>query len=186
MKVGAIVRWCVIDLALAGLVLAGAGCRGEGNSPVASAKLMNLPADNVLYGTTHYMTADGIRKAQVRADTAYVHEDSATVRMRGVEMTVYNEQGRERATVTAGGGWLDSRTERMTAWGKVVVVSRDQDKRIESEELHFDPRGDRMWSTVPTVLREGGRTIRGSGFESDAELNNIRVTDARSEGVIRF
>lgn len=178
-------RSCVA-IALLSLVLAGAGCRDEGNSPVASAELVNMPADQVIYNLNHFMTADGIRKAHLRADTAYFHEDSATMRMRTVHMTVHDEQGREQAVVTAEGGWLDSRSELMMAWGNVVVVAQDQGKRIETQELHFDPRGDRIWSTVPTVLRESGRTIRGSGFESDGQLRNVRVTDARSEGVMRF
>ncbi|MBI4519379.1 MAG: LPS export ABC transporter periplasmic protein LptC [Gemmatimonadetes bacterium] len=172
--------------ALGLVVVSGAACGDERNSPVASAELVSLPADQVVYGLSHYMTTQGVRQAHVRADTAYFYEDSATVQMRGVTMTVYGELGQDRAVVTSAEGWLDSRTELMRARGRVVVVSQDQDKRIETEELFYDPRGDRIWSTVATLLREGGRTLRGSGFESDGQLQNIRVTDARSEGVLRF
>lgn len=168
------------------LAAATAACGRGNNSPVASAALANLPADHVVYGMIHYMTLDGVRQALLRADTAYLYEDSATARMLGVRMNVYDVQGNLRAVVTAQGGWIDYRSEQMMAWGDVVVVSQDEEKRIETEELHYDPRGDRIWSTVATRLREGGRTIRGSGFESDGQLRNLRVTDARSEGVIRF
>lgn len=175
-----------LTLALALLLAAAGACGGGDNSPVASAALVNLPADHVVYGMIHHMTRDGVRQALLRADTAYLYEDSATARMMGVRMNVYDEQGTERAVVTAQGGWIDYRIEQMMAWGDVVVVSQDEARRIETEELHYDPRGGRIWSTVATTLREGGRTIRGSGFESDGQLRNIRVTDARSEGVIRF
>jgi LPS export ABC transporter protein LptC len=175
-------RWLVLGLVLG----INAACGDERNSPVASEELVNLPADQVLSGMTHYMTTQGVRQAQVRADTAYFYEDSATVHMRGVTMTVYGELGQDRAVVTAEEGWLDSRTELMRARGQVVVVSQDQDRRIETEELFYDPGSDRIWSNVATVLRESGRTLRGSGFESDGQLQNVRVQNARSEGGIRF
>ncbi|MBI4545245.1 MAG: LPS export ABC transporter periplasmic protein LptC [Gemmatimonadetes bacterium] len=165
---------CLYGLGL-GVSCALAACAGGGADPLAEDNLAGMPSDQVIYGLTHFSTAQGVRRAVLRADTAYVHEDSARIDARRVHLTLFNELGREAADLTAAAGELDIRTEAMTARGNVVLVARQGQKRIETEELHFDPQTDRIWSDVATTLQDAGTVIRGQGFTSDGQLRNVRV-----------
>ena len=173
--------------ALAGLVLVGAaGCESEETAPVIAADLEAMEADNVLYSMTHYMTRDGLREALVEADTAFSWQDSTRVDMRNVRLTVYGEGGEEKAVVTARNGHLDPETRQMFAKGNVILTIYDGDRVVESEELNFNPDQDRIWSDMPTVMREGNQVLEGTGFDSDTEFRNLRVRNARTRGGIRF
>lgn len=151
-------------------------------SPAAGTDSTAFPSREVMYDVEHYMTTNGVRQAFVEADTAYLDPDSSFIEMRSVRMDVYTEEGRLRAEVTSEDGELDPATERLVARGDVLVEIAGTGRTIETEELHYDPRSDRMWSDVPTVMREEGRVVRGTGFESDGRFEHVTIENARTEG----
>jgi LPS export ABC transporter protein LptC len=177
----------VTSWAFAGLALLALGaCEREETAPVIASDLVAMEADNVLYSMTHYMTRDGLREALVEADTAYSWQDSTRVDMRNVRLVVYGDAGEEKAVVTARNGYLDPETRQMFAQGEVVLTIFDGDRIVESEELNYNPDQDRIWSDMPTVMREGNQVLEGTGFDSDTQFQNLRVRNARTRGGIRF
>ena len=64
-------------------LLALAACDGPTQTPVADQELLDLQADNVMYGMVSFLTASGVREGRVQADTAYAYADSARVVIRG-------------------------------------------------------------------------------------------------------
>jgi len=48
-------------------------------------------------------------------------------------------------------------------------------RQVESQELNYDPNGDRIWSDSLTVLREQGTISQGMGFTSDLDFRQARV-----------
>jgi LPS export ABC transporter protein LptC len=158
----------------------GAGCDESEQTPVAAPELQAIGADNVYYGMTSFLTSEGVREGRVRADTAYAFADSSQVLMKGMELVLYEDDGRARATVTADEGELDEDTERMVARGNVVLVVHQDGRKIETAELHYDPNRDRIWSDSATVQTlPGGQVTRGTAFESDLEFRNIRIANPR-------
>lgn len=153
------------------------GCGGETAAPVAGDEFQATAADQILFDLRHNMTVGGVRQALLVADTALLYEDSAAVEVRQMHLTLFDEQGRQAADLTADSGELNTRTEAMVARGHVVLLSQGGARRIETEELHFDPNGDRIWSDVPTTLREDGTVVRGSGFTATAGLEDITIHD---------
>lgn len=158
-----------------GAVFALAAC-GSGNSgQIAGAEYENMAADQVMFDVRHYITANGIRQALLYADTAYFYEDSARIDLRVVRLILFHSSGQEAAELTSEKGELQTRTEAMSAYGNVVLITREDDRRIETEELHYDPQLDRIWSDVATTMTENGRQVRGDGFTSDGKLTNVKV-----------
>ena len=160
------------------------GCPAPTETPVASSELTDIDADQVIYGMTTYLTQEGVRTGQLRADSAHVFNDSTMLHLFGVDMTVFTEQGGERAHVVADSGRLHQRTERMVAWGDVVATIAEGDRRIETSELNYDPGANRIWSDAETVFREGARVTQGSCFESDLQFQNRRVCSIRGSADI--
>lgn len=174
---------------LTAIVVAGsfaAACGEEADAPIAAEALTEMEADAVSYGIEDHMTRNGVRSGLLRADTAYVFNDSSLVKLWGVDMTVYDDDGGERAHVVARRGRLDQRTDEMTAYGDVRVDMADG-ARIESPELHYDPTSDEIWSDSASVwVQPDGRETRGTCFRSDLQFRDIEICNPRgAAGVIR-
>ena len=162
------------------VVVTAAGCSDGPPTPVAGEGLLEMAADIISYDVVTYMTnAEGIRSGRIRADSAYYYLDSTVVHMRGVEMDVYTEDGLVRATVTAERGRYDERTQQMHAVGDVVLVFPDEARRLESEELHYDPLTEGIRSEAASTYHHDGQTTRGTCFRSDMSFQNYQVCDIR-------
>ena len=170
---------------LAGL-LAGAlllvGCGSQEDTPVVSPDLLEMDAEGVMYGMRSMITVEGVREGMVSADTAYFYEDSANVELRQLSLTVYTDEGLERALVTAERGWLNLDTNEMVARGNAVLTVRTDNRIIESAELHYDPNEDRIWSDSATVQRYEGTISEGSSFESNLDFTNVLIRNMRTRG----
>ena len=137
----------------------------------------SLPADNVVARLDQLLTSDGVRRAQLRADTAYVFEDSATTQLRGVTLETYDESGTLTSTLTSEEGEFNRETQKTVARGNVVLIIPDPDGRtIWTEELHYDPTTKRVWSDVVfRMLMNSGAELRGQRFTADDEFRNVNV-----------
>ncbi len=156
-----------------------AACDNSGTEPRAAQDYPQLPADYVLSNIKHYLTEDGIRRGVLNADSAYFYADSARADLRKVHLLLYNETGQAVADLTSKTGQLDQRTNAMIARGNVVLVARDGSQRVETQELHYDPTGHRIWSDVAsTIYQNGGRT-QTDGFSADDQLKNITMNRVR-------
>ncbi|MGH7474676.1 MAG: LPS export ABC transporter periplasmic protein LptC [Longimicrobiales bacterium] len=163
------------------VVLLGACAQQGGTEPEALALFDGVDADQVIIGLDQWLTREGVRRAQIQGDTAYVFTDSSRVQLRGVNVLMYDEGGRQNANLTSLSGVLDTRTEAMVARGEVVLTTAAGNRRIMTEELHYDPQSGRIWSEVETTMVEDGSRITGTGFTSDTEFRNVQVTNPRGQ-----
>jgi LPS export ABC transporter protein LptC len=142
-----------------------------------------LPADQVVFQLESDIKDLGVLRARLHADTAHIWEDEAKTVMFPVDLKLYDENGAQTAHLTAREGELDTRTDKMVARGNVVLVSADGDRRILTEELHYAPRTNQIWSDVHTVYFEGQARMEGEGFRADDRLNDVRVFRSTAENV---
>lgn len=139
----------------------------------------DLPADWIMIGVRHAPTQDGIRQALGVFDTVYVYNDSSVYHLRGVELEIFSEEGRERAKVTSERGRLNTATDAMVAIGNVVLMT-PEGTRIETEELHYDPVAHRIWSDVTTRrIDADGEEFIADSFTADDEFDTIHYERPR-------
>ena len=141
-------------------------CLNEADD-TAGTEFTESAADDVMYGVSHNMSKDGIREAQLAADSMLMWNDSTHTWVMGMTLLVYDEQGCRRATITADRGRFDMSTNELMAVGNAVLTIPGQDREIRTEVLNFSQDSDRVWSDVPVVMREGGCEIEGDRLESD-------------------
>jgi LPS export ABC transporter protein LptC len=160
------------------------GACNDSTAPV-SQDYESLPADQVIMDAEHFITADGIRRAHLRADTAYLFEDSATTQLRVVHLEMFDNAGALTSTLTADSGAYNTTTQRTVARGNVVLVMPDPDGRtVWTEELHYDPASKRIWSDVPTrMLTSSGEDLHGQGFTSDDQFQNFTIRGGAGTGI---
>ncbi|MEC7386344.1 MAG: hypothetical protein VYD22_01445, partial [Gemmatimonadota bacterium] len=64
--------------------------------------------------------------------------------------------------------------------GDVLLIVHSDQRRIETQELNYDPESERIWSDSATVqTMVDGSITRGSAFESDMEFRNVRIASIR-------
>lgn len=167
----------VVTAALLGALV---GCDSEIKTPVASDAIQSMEADQVIFGMKSFLTSRGIREGRVEADTAYMYADSAMADLRQMRIVFYDIDGRERASVTGLRGSWGQANDVMVARGDVVLLVFADSMTIESQEIHYDPGLERIWSDSATVQTMADGTVStGSAFESDLSFENIRITDMR-------
>ena len=151
--------------------------------PVAA----DADASQRTYGMNLKLTESGVLKADLYGDTAYQRPGNADVtELRNVRLTFYDAQGKKPGTLTSRTGEYDVRTGIMIARGNVVLIThndRGERRTVRSEELHYDQRGDRVWSDRETIVEEEARTLVTDGFTSDTRFTNIQGKNSKSTGV---
>jgi LPS export ABC transporter protein LptC len=160
-----------------------AACNQPLETRVAGADIQEMEASNIIFGMTSYLTSSGVREGRVQADTAYMFADSAVALLRQMQITFYDDEGREIATVTGLRGRWRQDDDAMVARGDVVLLVYADSSRIESPEIHYDPNAERIWSDSATVQTlQDGTVTSGSSFESDITFQNILIRDIRGGG----
>lgn len=167
-------------------VLLLAGCGGDSTSPMPMGDPFEMPADQVLLGMNHRMTRYGVVTAILNSDSAYVYEQSRRFDLMGVDVTFYTEQGAQAGHLTSETGDYNLAAKVFIARGNVVLITAgpEGDRHLETEELHYDIDGDRIWTDSPFTLVEAGRTSRGTQFRTDSKFDRWEVTGLQTQGTV--
>lgn len=161
-------------MVLGAVALSAAACGDTGVRPTATAQAADT-ADQVLYGVSHYITDDGVRRSLVKADTAYFYDATQTAELLNITVTFYDDNGNEASTLTAEEGTYRWQTGSMEARGNVVVVSPDGE-RLETAVLRYDEPTNSISTDQRFTYTTPEEYLEGNGFHSDPDFLNV-VTD---------
>ena len=93
----------------------------------------------------------------------------------GIKADFYDSEGRHTSLVTADSGRLEEASNRVDAYGHVVVVS-DSGLVLETSHLVWLPDSELVRSEKPVrITTTKGDTLYGVGFESDAYMRQWRI-----------
>lgn len=163
--------------AVAGCLAVLVACSSEEPPPTIGLELIEQGADQVMVTVHHFMTREGVRRAALRADTAYVMDDESTIELRQVHLVFYDATGGEESVLTAETGSYHMQSGDMSAAGSVLVVQSDGSQRLETEQLAYDAAADKLRGEEPFVFTEKSRVIRGDAFVSDPSLENREIDE---------
>jgi LPS export ABC transporter protein LptC len=162
------------------VVLAALGaCEQRGVQPTATMSAADS-ADQVLEGFAHHVTADGVRKSRIEADTAWFYEATQSATLHNVRITFYDVRGAERSKLTARQAVYRWQDGSLDAEGNVVLIAPDGGK-LESEVLKLDNKENRISTDRAFRFARGAERIEGTSLQSDPEFTNV-VTN-RPRGV---
>ena len=154
-------------LGVYGLFVVAAACSGVDQPPTATTGADS--ADQVIFGLTHYLTVDGIRRARLEADTAYFFQGAQTAEMLNLTVTFYSLQGAETSTLTSREGTYRWRTQDMEARIDVVAVTPDG-RRLMTSRLQYDRATDKIIGPEPYTFVTPDREGSGESFISDPDF----------------
>lgn len=171
----------VLALALTAAIGVTACSEKKAASANASAKVkksMADSADQVIFGQRTLITDRGINRAQIESDTAYFFDENTRIDMRIVRGLFFNSIGAKDAVMTSRTALYSTRTQLLEASGDVVISTIDS-RTIKTPFLRYDQRVNQISSDSAFILTEPGRELRGIGFVSDPDMNNITVKHAQ-------
>lgn len=135
-------------------------------------------ADQLLIGLTQYITQDGVRKAYLEADSAFLYENSGRAELKTVQVTFFAEAGDTSSVVTGKIGSYDWRTGRMEA-REDVVVTLSNGGRLTTSVLRYDQARNELSTDQHYVYTAPDRQMEGDGFVTDPALSVFRTTRPR-------
>jgi LPS export ABC transporter protein LptC len=174
-----------VTASMVALLLAGCQAAGSGADGACPA----LPAVRAVASFEHRGNAPDARQADtlpdswpeylLHADSGYAMPQAGLAHLCGVHLVVRDSLGRTVAEVIAATGELDREREIVVVRGDVIVDLPLQGRRIETEELHYAPHDNRVWSTTTTTFREGDASLTGSSFTADRYFETVHLEQAR-------
>ena len=167
---------------LAAGALALAACSsepGERQSPPGE-----LPPQQVVLGMRLRQSEGGTLRWEMQADSAEARSENERTHLWGVRVDFYAARGETlQSTLTAREGDVDSRSRALEARGNVVVTTRDG-RRLETEELRWDPRTSKVVSDAAVRMVKGRSVVTGTGIRADPDLKQYEMR-APVEGDLR-
>ncbi len=170
----------IIPVALALLVLALGACQEEAPPPNRARIAADAP-DEESNRTTLIFTDSNWVKARLRVG----HVRKYTSRMQtlldsSLFVEFYAHDGSLNATLVADSARVDDRTGDMVAFGAVHVVSARNKTTVDTDRIYYDSAKRLLHSDASTTIVDTlrGRTLRGSGFESDESLTHYKIYSA--------
>lgn len=170
-------------LAGVGLIVALAGCQGEGDPLPLQEGAGQLPLQ-VVEGMELRESESGRLRWRLVADSALTFAGDEGTLLRGVQVEFYSEGGDSvESTLTSLEGEVDQRRGNLFARGNVIIVTAEG-HRLETEELRWDNERGKVVSNSFVRLTKGSSVITGVGIETDAELRSY-VIQSRVEGALQ-
>jgi len=156
-------------------------CRRSGPDVVAQAEEAADSADQFMTRMTVVLTSQGVRQANVEADSAFVYDNAGRTELRRVHVTFFSVTGVQQSVLTSDSGTYNTRAETMEARGHVVVV-RSDGARLTTSLLRYNQNSNQVSTDQPYTYEEGDRRVRGEGFVSDPSFSNITTQAVRGTG----
>lgn len=170
------VRPLMICAAVIGLAAVAGAC-GKTKQPPVSPHSAADSAEQVGFGVRTLLTANGVQKGELLADTMYVFNDQTKFDFRNARVKFNTETGAPNGTMRADRGIYDTRTQVLEGFGNVVVTTLDG-KRLTSPHLRFNQLANEIASDTTFALKAGAREQNGIGFTADPNLTHFRCLKA--------
>ena len=168
----------LVSIALLGVL---AGCEDDAERRLVSERLLGLEADQVLVGVEMTLTREGVRRGMLVADTAFSYQEEGLLRLKNLDITVLDENGREQGQLSGREGEYDFESGDVRVSGNVEVVEATGSKRLLTERLFYSAAVDSLIGDTAFVLYRPGLEYRGDSFISDSELENVEARNPRIE-----
>ncbi len=150
-----------------------AACTDAGVRPTTETQVADS-ADQVLFKMNTNITADGIRRSYIEAETAFVYQSRQTMDLHHVKMLFFDTQGNQKSTLTADRGIYGTFSKKLDARGHVVVTSTDG-KKLQTEHLIYDKLANQIKVDTNFVYDSPTEHTTGKELDTDIEFKNVRV-----------
>tara|TARA_B100001250_G_scaffold169230_1_gene145754 strand:+ start:1560 stop:2105 length:546 start_codon:yes stop_codon:yes gene_type:complete len=147
-------------------------------------ELEDLPIEQIK-GAEMLHTEEGVLKLRIVAANIKRFKDTQPhlIFSDGLEVAFYDDSGSVKSVLTAFHAEINDLTKIMTASNNVVLKSEEGNK-LESEELIWDEKKNKIFTDKRVVITTEKEVIEGEGFQSNPDFSEYSVT--RIQGTFEF
>jgi LPS export ABC transporter protein LptC len=147
-------------------------CKGGKQPPVSVTQPADT-AEQIGFGVRTLLSANGVQKGELQADTMFVYNDQTKFDFRNARVKFNTETGAPNGTMRADRGIYDTRTQVLEGFGSVVITTLDG-KKLTSPHVKFNQLANEISSDTTFEVRAGEKEQRGIGFTADPNLTHMR------------
>ena len=133
--------------------------------------------DSAAYGFVKYITADGVERARLEADSAYHYPALEAWELFNLRIQFRTTHGEIRSTLTSKAGTYNWRTQDMEARDSVRAVTPD-DRVLTTCSITYDKGRDEISGPCAFVYVSPDRRFTGASFTSDPDFRNVTALEA--------
>ena len=149
----------------------------EGKQPPVSVTQPSDTAEQVGFGVRTLLSANGVQKGELQADTMFVYNDQTKFDFRNARVKFNTETGAPNGTMRADRGIYDTRTQVLEGFGNVVITTLDG-RRLTSPHVKFNQLANEVSSDTSFVVKASNKIQTGIGFTADPNLTRVKCLRA--------
>ena len=132
--------------------------------------------DQVCYNMEFVFFDSNTTKTIINSKRARVYNDKKETILDGeVFVRFYNANGIHNGTLTADVVNIDDETKDMVAENNVVVISNDNQTKLETSKLNWQQSSQKIHTDVYVKITSPNEIIEGIGLISDEHLSNYKI-----------
>lgn len=171
---------CVI-LLLAGVLVFSVVRNFRGSGPEEVIETLPKNVDLALRRISYTETRNGVKRWAMQADSAAFSAGAGMTQVENIQMTFFEDDGREAANLTARSGGVETETGRVTLDGAVVVKS-SRGYTIHTEKMEYLKNEDLIRSDVPVRIESGWMTLTSRAMRMRVAGQHLSLLgDVRTE-----
>ena len=122
-------------------------------------------------------TENGKIKVRIVADKIerFQNQQPGLIFSEHMEVYFYNDSSELQSTLMANDASVDENTKIMLAQNNVVLTSND-DKKLETEELVWDEKKNKIYTDKKVKITNGKEVVYGEGFTSNPDFSQYSIT----------
>ncbi|MBD3289540.1 LPS export ABC transporter periplasmic protein LptC [candidate division KSB1 bacterium] len=157
------------------------GCQNNVENKITQTPENELP-DQETWNSTLIATSEGTTSAIIEfGHMERYNEQQLILFDQNIEVDFFDDQGNHTSKLTSNKGRMDEKSNIITAYENVVVVS-DSGINLYTEKLWWDNNREKVITDqFVTITTNENDTLHGVGFESDQTLSNWMIKDLRGK-----
>ena len=118
-----------------------------------------------------------VLRVKLKAPKEFEYQNGNREFPKGVDIEFYNEHGVKSSTLVANTGYYNKEKEIYTVRGDVVIKSLLENKKMNTEELHWNPRIDKIYADTNVFVRieTPEEILTGKGLITNQQFTKYKI-----------
>jgi len=123
----------------------------------------------------HYYTENDIVKVKMTAPLLYEYQNEDREFPKGVYMEFYDEFGKISSTLKANKAYYFKKEDKWRGQGNVEVKNIQKNEQLNSEELFWLPKEEKIFTEKFVTIRMQSDVIYGEGLDAKQDLSSYKI-----------
>jgi LPS export ABC transporter protein LptC len=128
-----------------------------------------------------YNSEDDQIKYKLTAELIYEYTNGDRKFPKGVYVEMYDEIGKLKSTLRANYAEYIKEKDHWRGEGKVEVKNIEKNEQLNTEELFWNPKTKKIFTSKFVTIRQQGDVLYGTGLDAMQDLSDYQITDLQGE-----